>query len=202
MVFRDKELMDEEEIEDLGDALPEDGRSMTHNLDAYQFEDYLSGVLRLLVGVDMLREQEVYYLPQSGANEVSSRVHVGSVSASPRRNSTTSAISQPTSKAPVSTAGSASTSASAALSARRLNKTASSVMSFSESELTEEEDSPRAKRPRPSPVEAKHTLHTLGDMGPPDSDTRSKKYNTRRSMRLGRDATEYRPGAEGDGDDA
>ncbi|KAG5647100.1 hypothetical protein DXG03_001471 [Asterophora parasitica] len=194
----DKELMDEEDIVDLGDPLPEDGKEMTPKLDAYQFDEYLIGVLRLLVGVDMLREQEVYYVPQSGPNEVPLRTPP-SISASPRRTST-SAISSPVSRAPVSNAGSASTSASAVMSARRMEKPASSsVLSFSESELTEGEDSPKSKRHKPSPIEAKHTL---GDMGPPDSQSISRKASIRRIMRLGRDAAEYKPGEDSHREDA
>ncbi|KAF8070753.1 hypothetical protein FPV67DRAFT_1042057 [Lyophyllum atratum] len=152
----DSELIKEEEIVDHGDALPEDGRCMKHDLDAYEFDPYLIGVLRLLVGVDMLREQEVYYLPQPGPDLVPLRrrsKREDKAALSPRRNSAASVISPPTSIAPVSTAGSTSTSASAVRSM------------YSESELTEEEDSPKTKRSRPSPVEAKSTI---GDMGPPD----------------------------------
>ncbi|GLB37748.1 hypothetical protein LshimejAT787_0407990 [Lyophyllum shimeji] len=179
-----RELLEEEEIVDHGDALPEDGLRMTHDLDAYDFDPCLLNSLRLLVGVDLLREQEVYYLPQLGPdlvplrrrNEVDDKAsfsktssrdlasaadHPGPAGMSSRRNSVASAISPPS-----SLAGSTSTSASAIRPLARSDVKPSSVISYSGSELTEEEASPNAKRPKLSTVEAKSTI---SNMGPPDA---------------------------------
>ena len=62
----DKQLMQIQDIIDHGPAEKEDGRRVVRDLDTLDFSSYVIGVLRQLVGVDLLREQEVYYLPQPG----------------------------------------------------------------------------------------------------------------------------------------
>lgn len=63
-----QELMKEENIEDRGEAKYEDSLRMIQNIDHLDFDQYLIGVLRQLVGLDILREGEVFYLPQHGDN--------------------------------------------------------------------------------------------------------------------------------------
>jgi len=58
--------MEEEEIEDLGDATVEDSLRMVPNIEALNFDPYLVGVLRVLVGVDLLREHDIFWLPEPG----------------------------------------------------------------------------------------------------------------------------------------
>ncbi|KAK0212530.1 hypothetical protein DFS33DRAFT_1377020 [Desarmillaria ectypa] len=58
----DAELMEDEEIIDHGDATTEESRRVVPDIENLDFSPYLIGVLRQLVGVDLLREQEVYYL--------------------------------------------------------------------------------------------------------------------------------------------
>ncbi|PPQ62954.1 hypothetical protein CVT24_006194 [Panaeolus cyanescens] len=60
------ELMREESIEDHGDASQEDGSRMIRNIDSLNFDSDMIGALRQLVGLDILREQEVFYLPSPG----------------------------------------------------------------------------------------------------------------------------------------
>ena len=62
----DKQLMQIQDIIDHGPAENEDGRRVVRDLDSLDFSSYFIGVLRQLVGVDLLREQEVFYLPQPG----------------------------------------------------------------------------------------------------------------------------------------
>ncbi|KAL0955769.1 hypothetical protein HGRIS_001984 [Hohenbuehelia grisea] len=62
----DHELMEEEEIEDLGDATLEDSHRMVGDIESLDFDPYLMNVLRQLVGVDLIREHEVFWLPQPG----------------------------------------------------------------------------------------------------------------------------------------
>ncbi|KAK0226249.1 hypothetical protein IW262DRAFT_753867 [Armillaria fumosa] len=62
----DTELMEDEEIMDHGDATTEDSRRVVPDIENLDFSPYLIGVLRQLVGVDLLREQEVYYLCAMG----------------------------------------------------------------------------------------------------------------------------------------
>lgn len=58
----DTELMEDEEIVDHGDATTEESHRVVPDIENLDFSPYLIGVLRQLVGVDLLREQEIYYL--------------------------------------------------------------------------------------------------------------------------------------------
>ncbi|KAI0317142.1 hypothetical protein OF83DRAFT_177794 [Amylostereum chailletii] len=62
----DGELMNDEEIVDHGFATIEDHGRMIPDIESLEFNPYMVGVLRQLVGVDLLREQEVFYLPNPG----------------------------------------------------------------------------------------------------------------------------------------
>lgn len=64
--LNDKELIEEEEIIDHGDATVEDSHRMIKDIESLNFHSDLIGILRQLVGLDILREQEVFYLPQPG----------------------------------------------------------------------------------------------------------------------------------------
>ncbi|KAF8504769.1 hypothetical protein F5888DRAFT_782908 [Russula emetica] len=60
----DGELMDGEDIRDEGFSTHEDHKRMLPNVETLDLNPYLVGVLRRLVGVDLLREQqEIFYLP-------------------------------------------------------------------------------------------------------------------------------------------
>ncbi len=54
--------MEDEEIVDHGDATTEESHRVVPDIENLDFSPYLIGVLRQLVGVDLLREQEIYYL--------------------------------------------------------------------------------------------------------------------------------------------
>ncbi|KAF9039428.1 hypothetical protein BDZ89DRAFT_381981 [Hymenopellis radicata] len=62
----DAELMEDEEIVDHGDATVEESTRVVSDIENLDFNAYLIGVIRQLVGLDLLREQEVYYLPKIG----------------------------------------------------------------------------------------------------------------------------------------
>lgn len=62
----DGELMKEKDIKDHGFATEDDHRRMVPNIEDLEFDAYLVGVLRQLVGVDLLRENEVFWLPGPG----------------------------------------------------------------------------------------------------------------------------------------
>ncbi|TFY70419.1 hypothetical protein EVG20_g2580 [Dentipellis fragilis] len=62
----DGELMSSQEIVDHGFATFDDHGRMIPDIESLDFNSYLIGVLRQLVGVDLLREQEVFYLPNPG----------------------------------------------------------------------------------------------------------------------------------------
>lgn len=60
----DGELMEEEDIKDEGLSSHEDHKRMLPSVETLDLDPYLVGVLRQLVGVDLLREQqEIFYLP-------------------------------------------------------------------------------------------------------------------------------------------
>ncbi|KAG6813520.1 hypothetical protein H0H92_010225 [Tricholoma furcatifolium] len=155
------ELNRDEKIVDCGDATPADAALMTSDLDAYAFNAPLLSVLRLLVGVDMLREGEIYYVPQPGSNWVRRKVRdipnkvphspVGTPPfyVSPRRMSSMSTMSWPVASSSTSTNGSGLVSAPI----RSLKP--SSAISQSSSDLTDVEDSPQSKRIRTSSVDGK-----------------------------------------------
>ncbi|KAH0588784.1 hypothetical protein H2248_004585 [Termitomyces sp. 'cryptogamus'] len=187
-----KELNRDEKIVDHGDAQPSDGLLMTSDLDAYAFNAPLLSVLRLLVGVDMLREGEIYYLPLPNSDWVPRKVRDPSTKSTdhgptshitPRRNSNMSTSSIATVNAPVSSVGSAS------ILAPFKPMKPSSIISQTSSELTEVEDSPQSKRSRFSPVE------DSTDTVDPESSSRSRK-----SEHFGQDAAEDRPNPQDEND--
>ncbi len=60
------ELMKEESIRDHGDVNARDIPNLVMNVEDLNLSPYLIGILRRLVGVDLLREHEVLYLPREG----------------------------------------------------------------------------------------------------------------------------------------
>ncbi|KAG1772139.1 hypothetical protein EDD22DRAFT_947678 [Suillus occidentalis] len=168
----DKELMDEEEIQDHGPATYEDYPRLVGNIEALDFNPYLVGILRQLVGVDLIRENEVFFLLQPGeeaqykkkgrksaagsklaASLSQSATTSPQVSVASRRSPVTS-LSRP----PVSTAGSIATSIGSSLSEAQPYKHTSSLFSASSEELSDQEgSSPKFKRRRKDSVSDKET---------------------------------------------
>lgn len=64
----DAELMKEHDIRDHGFATEDEHRRMVTDIEDLEFDSYLIGVLRQLVGVDLLRLNEVFWLPGPGEN--------------------------------------------------------------------------------------------------------------------------------------
>nr|GAT50877.1 predicted protein [Mycena chlorophos] len=62
----DAELMRDEDIQDEGGATDVDGDRMTDRIETLGLRPEVIQVIRHLVGVDILREREVYYLPREG----------------------------------------------------------------------------------------------------------------------------------------
>ncbi len=170
------ELMKEEHIQDHGNVDSKDLDKLLPYVEELNLSSYLLGVLRQLVGVDLLRENEVYYLPKSGDNVKYKRRHAHptqadtitraqreSISARTMSSNTlgrskdtakASTAMPPPSQASVSTAGS-SASHAGKLSQRG---SAATSASFSGSDLSDleddEEDMPppkRAKERHPEP---------------------------------------------------
>ncbi|KAK2463137.1 hypothetical protein APHAL10511_004792 [Amanita phalloides] len=203
-----EEVIEENEIEDLGDASHADSLRMIWDIESLDFDSYLIGVLRQLVGVDLLREQEVFYLPAPGeelhrksqlkktGSDKSTQSRKGSKSGIPEspcvlntpRHSATSL------KAPSSKAGSISTSASHPSRERGSSTPPSSIHSaLSSDEGGGTEDVRKAEKERRSKLEKKRRLSTL------DRPTKSGKQ-VKHGRRLGSDALAYKPGSESEGE--
>jgi hypothetical protein len=213
----DKELMDEEEIQDHGPATYEDYPRLVGNIEALDLNSYLVGILRQLVGVDLVRENEVFFLLQPGeeaqykkkgrkstagskltASLSQSATTSPQVSVASRRSPVTS-ISRP----PVSTAGSIATSFSSSLSEAQLYKRTSSLFSASTEELSDEEgSSPKLKRRRKESAFDKETrVDVEGDNVTQDPLSKGPRRSTltlkrRRSKRQSVDSAAYKPHTE------
>ncbi|THH33070.1 hypothetical protein EUX98_g1156 [Antrodiella citrinella] len=190
------ELIEEEEIEDHGVATLADNARLVPNVEALDFNSYLIGVLRQLVGVDLLREQEIFYLPQEGDNiglkpksptksrhhrreSTGGRTSVASASASASARSR--ALMRSPGKSKLGRAGSVSTVGSAARSSQS-GTSASVAGSISDDEQSSVEGAPpKAKRRK-------------GDKRKASTPTaESLSFKTRRSKRLSADASAYKP---------
>jgi hypothetical protein len=195
----DEELMAAEEVEDHGDATQDDSLRMIKDIESLDFDSCLIGILRKLVGLDILREQEVFYLPQPGEEVVRktsprkerSGVLRGADSFSYAGSPVYSgSIRSPASmKSPTSLADSTSTSLSAFRKRVDSEKDLSSVYHSDTSELSDEE-SPESKRARPSSPDEQEA----GPMGPPP------KIQGKRQLK-GRHSKQIEGVHEGDSDD-
>lgn len=201
--MNDKKLMEEEEIEDHGDATQEDSQRMISDIESLGFSLELIGVMRQLVGLDILREQEVFYLPQPGEEVTVQRRYFPRPSTSSRsgvaKDSSSYAGSPDYSgslRSPVSNRPPDSTSTSFSVIRRLVDSERGSTIASTdtESEATDGEDGPASKRARLSPPDEQ------GIMGPPSTQlTDKKKQKGRRSKKV--DQT-YKPEAEpGEGSD-
>lgn len=184
--------MREEDIKDEGEATIEDRKRMIADLDNLSFDSYLVGILRKLVGVDLLREQEVYYLPQPGQEDLVKAKARPDKSASIKLSSRTlgtdgmisptGSIRSPySSRAPVSFAGSAST-----VSQPRNDDVYSDAYDSEGSDYDSEVDTTKL----PENVELQQS----------SSQTPSNRPSKRGRKRLRPDVAEYRPG-ENEGSD-
>ena len=190
--LNDGELMAKQEIEDHGDATQEDSLRMVKDIESLDFDSYLIGILRQLVGLDILREQEVFYLPQPGEEVVRktsprkerSGVFRGADSSSYAGSPGYSgSIRSPASmKAPTSLADSTSTSLSAFRKRLDSEKDYSSIYftSDTESEHSDGGDPPDAKRARSSSPDEQDA----GPMGPPPKVQGKRQHKGRGSKQI------------------
>ncbi|KAI0767010.1 hypothetical protein C8Q74DRAFT_1369875 [Fomes fomentarius] len=178
------ELMKEESIQDHGDVNARDIPKLVPNVEDLNLSPYLIGILRRLVGVDLLREHEVLYLPRDGDGVTVKknrtllyRAHssqVESISAAQRESISARTLSNgglsrrsrkglgKTASMPPPSQASASTSGGSSSHAGKLSERGSvaSGGSISGSDLSDldddrdEEDMPARKRVKGSPREA------------------------------------------------
>ncbi|KAH6913943.1 hypothetical protein BKA70DRAFT_1259930 [Coprinopsis sp. MPI-PUGE-AT-0042] len=142
-----EEVMEEEEVIDHGDATYEDSQRMVEDVESLGFEDFLINSLRLLVGAEIFREREIFYLPLPG-EEVRRR-------------------KEPGPKQPLLATGSSSLGASLKSDANLADQ----VFSSTESEASSEEDgsdyeevkAPATKKARAMRGEKSETNKPVGD---------------------------------------
>ncbi|GBE81296.1 hypothetical protein SCP_0310230 [Sparassis crispa] len=197
----DRDLMEQEHIEDHGPATHDANTRLVADIESVDFSPYLLGILRQLVGVDLLREQEVFYLPQQGerykfkhkrkSRVAKMRLSQGgplehAVSQSPRLSMTPRLSAM---RPPPSRAGSISTSGG---SARRGSRPTTS--SISESGLSDADDGdlPATKRQRGSSNSVEVEVETA-DSTAKASIVVSRRLVPRRGKKLGADAAAYKP---------
>ncbi|KAJ7209726.1 hypothetical protein GGX14DRAFT_395170 [Mycena pura] len=185
----DSELMKEEDIKDLGYA--NENEHMIKDLDSLHFSSYLIGILRQLVGVDILREQEVYYIARPGEERLKplrrekSKLRVSSAGSHQSEGVLSPSVRSPvstSSRPPLSVAGSTSTSASATGRGRKKAHRASPTPSWAYSQGdTTDDESPAAKRVRAAELEGVAAAAS------------NSPLRTRGKRRLDREAQEYKP---------
>lgn len=212
----DMALMEEEDIHDEGDATTLDHARMVGDIETLDFSSDLVGILRQLVGVDLLRENEIFFLPQPGesyrrkrhgksklyaarpsSGDLATSLVFQNVASSPREPKPP--LSPSMVQAPASVAGSASTSAgSTGLKGRKSDRHSPSTTSHSDDEMTMREGDGASKR-RKGPSAKRNGVASSEEMPPPRSDPQSKhasaQHHTkaRRSKRLSIDAHAYKP---------
>lgn len=193
-----QELMVEEEIEDHGEATYEDSLRVVGDIESLYLDQQVIGVLRQLVGLDILREGEVYYLPQLGEwlprkqvarksiSEKSAKIRVSAVGdyGSSYAGSPTSARSLST-MPPLSNADSTSTSLSAFRKLFDSEKGSIYQTTDSESELSAEE----AEQPSASASQAtskgrpRRSLAKDVSYNPDEQDESSDEQSTQKKRR-------------------
>lgn len=150
--------MEEEEIEDHGDATIEDSKHMVAVSEtADDFSLDLIGILRQLVGVDLLREHEVYYLPPPAERArvaavttatpkaSQGKVDAGGSSSSHNRQPSVDSIS---STRPPNSVAQSSSSIGSTSASKKPESDASSLSSISTRYFSGAEDDRRTKRRR------------------------------------------------------
>ena len=221
----DRTLMIEEDIKDEGDATTLDHARMVDDIETLDFSSDLIGILRQLVGVDLLRENEIFFLPLPGesyrrkrhgktklyvARPPSGDLTLGlqSMATSPR-GSATSKLPPNLSLAqtPVSGAGSPSTSTgSTGWNGREIDRHSPSAVSYSDDEAIQADDIGGSQTKRRKAIFSKENgVASSEEMPPPSLTVQTKSSPVRRRSkvkpikRLSIDTHAYKPEPEAEG---
>jgi hypothetical protein len=217
--------MIEEDIKDEGDATTLDHARMVDDIETLDFSSDLIGILRQLVGVDLLRENEIFFLPLPGesyrrkrhgktklyvARPPSGDLTLGlqSMATSPR-GSATSKLPPNLSLAqtPVSGAGSPSTSTgSTGWNGREIDRHSPSAVSYSDDEAIQADDIGGSQTKRRKAIFSKENgVASSEEMPPPSLTVQTKSSPVRRRSkvkpikRLSIDTHAYKPEPEAEG---
>ncbi|EPT02555.1 hypothetical protein FOMPIDRAFT_153231 [Fomitopsis schrenkii] len=211
--------MKEEDIVDHGIPTFPQGTKLLADLDLLNLNPYLMGVLRQLVGVDMLREQEIFYLPQEGEQYAwkPKRHHKHTAPKTKLSARARKSIGAPIQSAPdshghaesvsaaPSRAGSVSTVSSRQSRKSRASTRGSTANSASVagseysdgSDVEDDDDSVRSTKRRRTEIAVSPPVENGGDTEAPVpkvSATASKKIGPmKRTRKIGKDASAYKP---------
>jgi hypothetical protein len=201
--------MEKEGILDHGDATIKDSKHMVADIESLDFSSSLIGILRQLVGVDLLREQEVFYLQRPGDPEIRKNRRISSVKSllglvEPEDASSLhkSAISRTRPKPPTSRVPESPTAPKQ--EPHYDSEEVSSLSSDNQSSHHDYAPLSVAQDTTPPPVESENFKDDADNVKPavPTAAGASSGYalrSNRRSRRLGRDALAYQPGLDSDG---
>ncbi|EMD33123.1 hypothetical protein CERSUDRAFT_98729 [Gelatoporia subvermispora B] len=211
----DAKLMQEEEIIDHGPAAMEDHARLIGDIDALALDPYVVAAMRQLAGVELVREGELFYLPQVGEQirwkgeskwqVVKGKVeNMDSISARQKLEHASSRVSAASQQdAPISQAASTSSTSSAQQASRLIEQGSTSASgSISGSDLSDlEDEGPPLRKPMQSnlsPVTGTepHASH-VSTKAPDDA---SHQFRVKRSKRLSTEASAYVPEGEGSED--
>lgn len=211
--------MKEEEIVDHGIPTFPQGTKLLADLELLNLNPYLMGVLRQLVGVDMLREQEIFYLPQEGEQyawkpkrhhnhtapktklSARARKSIGApIQSAPDSHGHAESISAAPSRAgSVSTVSSRQSRRSRA-STRGTTANSASVAGsdYSDgSDVENDNDSVRSTKRRRTYIASSPPVENVGDAETTASKTPAKRLGLlKRTRKIGKDASAYKPDEE------
>jgi hypothetical protein len=186
-----RELMGSQEIEDHGFATRDDGDRSIADIESLEFSSYLIGILRQLVGVDLLREREVLYLPLPGEQRSRRRGRKSALARIlPKDVAVSAADSDSGRNSPTIHA-----SRNSSLSRYSISANVTKTSKFEASERDSQSDGPDS---------ASESDDGSGKLSSPKGTKnesaiivpQKQGVRTRRSKRLGVDALEYKPDKE------
>jgi hypothetical protein len=187
------ELMMKLQVTDDGPATQRDYDKLIEHVETLDFDPLLIGVLRLLVGVDLLRENEIYYLPQEG-EEVMRKTTKGmlhkTIKDSPDKKSV------PNSPQSNSVAGSSSKSVAPTSYAESTSTTSSSLRHESNRSMTDDEDSDDSHAKRRKWAHKAEVGDNDSTTSTTASPTQARKAQRTLKKGLSHDAQNYEPEVE------
>lgn len=201
----DEEVIEENEIEDLGEASHADSLRMIRDIESLDFDLYLIGVLRQLVGVDLLREQEVFYLPAPGEEPTrkpllkkagSDKTASGKKSSKSGNLETSSVLDTP--RHSIASVKAPSSKASTTPSRRTKERGSSTPPSSPHSDLSSDEGEETENTERKPGKEARGKLKKRKILGTIAEPSARGGKQVKRTRRLASEALAYRPISDSD----
>jgi hypothetical protein len=196
--LNDEDLINEEEIEDHGEAILQGDTRIVDDIETLDFEAYLHWVMRQLVGPDILRENEVFYLPEPN-EEIVRNPHRPEKRKGGRPEKKRSKLAE---EATVDSPQNFSTGQSPSQGSP-IDSSVSVMQNLLGSDnedlsaITETEDDKSSLSKTDSKLEQTENVGTQVN-GPSTKGEKGSVSSRRRSRRLGQEAAAYQPSAESD----